>query len=118
MYYVGASRDTSPQYNAVLKKLQVLTEYLQHTKVEETLLQKFKMQRWIAVGATATANELVELALNRIKNQVADYYVFIKSLPGVESIADEMIGTHSHVLVCFVNCRVWLTVMFLCDNLQ
>ena len=97
MYYVAASRETSPQYNVVLKKLQVLTECLQHTKVEETLLQKFKMQRWIAVGATATANELVELALNRIKNQVADYDVFIgmlKSMPGVESIADQMIGTH------------------------
>jgi hypothetical protein len=47
------------------------------------------------LGAKATANELVLLALNRIKTQVTDYDVFIrmlKSMPGVKSIADQMTG--------------------------
>ena len=102
--YAAAS---SLQYNVVLKKLEVLTERLQRAKEVETLLQKFKMEKWIADGATATANELVLLALDRIKNQVTDYDVFIrmlKSMPGVKSIADQMTGTYpctyTHTQVC------------------
>ena len=90
--------EASSQYNVVLKQLQALTERLQLSKEEETLLQKFKMEKWIAGGATATANELVLLALDRIKNQVTDYDVFIrmlKSMPGVKSIADQMTGMYN-----------------------
>ena len=90
--------DEPNPHGAVLKKLQVLTERLQLTKQVEPLLQKFKMEKWIALGATATANELVELALDRIKNQVTDYDVFIrmlKSMPGVEPIAVQMIGMYT-----------------------
>ena len=86
--------DASP-HSVVLKKLEVLTERLECAKAVEPLLQKFKMETWIGFRATATANELVVLALDRIKNQVTDYDVFIrmlKSTPGVEPIADQMIG--------------------------
>ena len=96
--------EASPQYNAVLNKLQVLTKSLQHGMGVEVLLQKFKMQKWIATEATATANELVLLALNRIQNQVTDYDVFIrmlKSMPGVNVIADQMTG----ILTCLCNCE-------------
>ena len=87
----------SPQYNVVLGNLQKLTERLQQAKEVETLLQKFKMEKWIGTDATATANELVLLALGRIKDEVTDYDVFIKmlkSMPGVKSIADQMTSTH------------------------
>ena len=95
---------SSPQYNMVLKNLKVLTERLQRAKEVKTLLQEFKMEKWIADGATATANELVLLALDRIKNQVTDYDVFIRmlrSMPGVKSLADQMTGMYM--------CTVWLT---------
>ena len=85
----------SRQYKAVLKKLQALTERLEQAKEVDTLLQKFKIEEWMASGATATANELVLLALDRIKNKVTDYDVFVgmlDSMPGVRSIAEQMIG--------------------------
>ena len=93
--------DEPNPHAVVLKKLQLLTERLQLTKEVEPLLQKFKMEKWIALGASATANELVLLALDRIKNQVTDYAVFIrmlKSMPGVKPIADQMIGTYSYII--------------------
>ena len=93
--------DEPNPHGVILKKLQVLTERLQFAKQVEPLLQLFKMEKWIALGATATANELVELALDRIKNQITDYDVFIrmlKSMPGMEPIADQMIGTHSYII--------------------
>ena len=104
--------DEPNSHAVVLKKLQVLTERLQFAKEVEPLLQKFKMAKWIALGATATANELVELALDRIKNQVTDYDVFIrmlKSMPGVEPIAVQMIGTQSQY-ICTLLHRFWFTV--------
>ena len=93
--------DAPNPHGVVLKKLQLLTERLQLTKEVEPLLQKFKMEKWIALEASATANELVLLALNRIKSEVTDYDVFIrmlKSMPGVEPIAVQMIGTHSYII--------------------
>ena len=93
--------DEPNPHAVVLKKLQVLTERLKLAKEVDPLLQKFKMEKWIALGATATANELVLLALDRIKNQVTDYDVFIrmlKSMPGVEPIALQMIGTHCYII--------------------
>ena len=92
-------KEANPQYDVVLEKLEELTECLQFTKEVETLLQKFKTQKWIALGTTATANELVLLALNRIKRQVTDYDVFIrmlKSMPGVKPISDQMMGMCIH----------------------
>ena len=97
----AAAMDKPNPHAVVLKKLQLLTERLQLAKEVQPLLQKFKMEKWIALGATATANELVELALDRIKNQVTDYDVFIrmlKSMPGVEPIAVQMIGTHCYII--------------------
>ena len=94
-YVAAKDGATTAQYNVVLKNLGVLTERLQHAKQIKTLLSKFKMEKWIASGAKARANELVELALNRIKTQVTDYDMFItmlKSMPGVKSIADQMTG--------------------------
>ena len=88
----------------MLKRLQALTERLQLTGEVETLLQKFKMQKWMGSAAAATANELVLLGLDRIKNQATDYDIFIrmlKSMPGVESIADQMIG------MCVVYCKLY-----------
>ena len=96
--YIAVMDEANPQYSVVLNKLQMLTERLQCAKEVETLLQKFEMQTWIAVGTTATANDLVQLALSRIKDQVTDYDVFIemlKSMPGVKSIADQMIGVYT-----------------------
>ena len=100
--------EADPQYNVVLKKLQMLTERLQYAKEVETLLQKFEMEKWIAVGTAATANDLVKLALSRIKDQVTDYDVFIrmlKNMPGVKSIADQMIGV-------YMLCTVWVYLTF------
>ena len=91
--------DEPNPHAVVLKKLHLLTERLQLTKEVEPLLQKFKMEKWIALEASATANELVLLALNRIKSEITDYDVFIrmlKSMPGVEPIALQMIGTHCY----------------------
>ena len=87
----------SRQYKVVLKKLQALTERLQQAKEVDTLLLKFKMEEWMARVATATANELVLLALDRIKNKATDYDVFIRmllSMPGAKSLAEEMKGTN------------------------
>ena len=114
--YAAAWDEASPQYNVVLKKLEVLTERLQRAKEVETLLQKFKMEKWIADGATATANELVLLALDRIKNQVTDYDVFIKmlrSMPGVKSIADQMTGMYVHMCVHDVHVHTYIVVPLL-----
>ena len=95
--------EVNPQYTVVLKKLQILTERLKCAKEVNTLLQKFEMQTWIAVGTTATADDLVKLALSRIKDQVTDYDVFIRmlrSMPGVETIADQMIGVYNICSSC------------------
>ena len=91
----AAAMDERSPHDVVLNNLEVLTKRLQLAKEVEPLLQKFKMEKWMALEATATANELVLLALDRIKNRVTDYDVFIrmlKSMPGVKPIAVQMIG--------------------------
>ena len=96
-WHVATMDEDTPQYNVVLENSEVLIERLQVAKEVKTLLWKFKMEKWIANRATATANELVELALNRIKDQVTDYDVFIrmlKDMPGVKSIADQITSTY------------------------
>ena len=99
------------EYNVVLENLELLTERIQRAKREETLLQKFKMERWIAGGATATANDLVLLALNRIKEQITDYDIFIrmlKDMPGVKSIANQITSTYHVHNICssYIMCNV------------
>ena len=79
----------SPQYKAVLSHLEALTG------AEDSLLMKFKELSWLPIGAEASANELVTLALNRIVNDVRDYDVFVhmlRDIAGMERMVTTIAG--------------------------
>ena len=78
---------TTPEYTAVLDHLSQLTERFKALPgAEEALLVQFKQKRWVAITITATANELIVLALDRIKEDVQDYRVFIEILDNIEGM--------------------------------
>ena len=87
-----ASSRNSPQYKAVLSHLEVLTTALRVTPgAESSLRLKFQELSWLAIGAEASANELVTLALNRIENDVRNYDVFVhmlRNVTGMEQMVD------------------------------
>ena len=92
-----ASNRNSPQYKAVLSHLEALTTTLRVTPgAVSSLLQKFQELTWLAIGAEASAKELVTLALNRIENDVKDFDVFMNMLgtiPGMKTVVDKITGT-------------------------
>ena len=85
-----------PQYKAVLSHLEALTTTLRVTPgAVSSLLQKFQELTWLAIGAEASAKELVTLALNRIENDVKDFDVFMNMLgtiPGMKTVVDKITG--------------------------
>ena len=91
-----ATSRKSPQYKAVLSHLEKLTTTLTVTPGSEgSLLLKFQELSWLAIGAVATAQELVTLALNRIETDVRDYEVFInmlKDTAGMEQVVKMIAG--------------------------
>ena len=91
-----ATSRKSPQYKAVLSHLEKLTTTLTVTPgAESSLLLKFQELSWLAIGAVATAQELVTLALNRIETDVRDYEVFInmlKDTAGMEQVVKMIVG--------------------------
>ena len=101
----------SPQYKAVLSHLEALTTTLRVTPgAESSLLLKFQQLTWLAIETEASAKELVTLALNRIKNDVKDYEVFINMLetvPGMKTVVNKITGTVEtslHALKCAAIC--------------
>ena len=81
----------SPQYDAVLNQLVTLQERLDlkaNAKAKEKLLLMFQTKKWLGATADPTAADLVHLALNRIKDDVNQYGVFIKILQDITELAD------------------------------
>ena len=81
----------SPQYLAVLNQLVALQERLDlkaNAKAKEKLLLMFQAKQWLGGTADPTAAALVQLALNRIKDDVNQYGVFIKILQDITGLAD------------------------------
>lgn len=81
----------SPQYDAVLEKLETLQERLDlqaNVKAKEKLLLKFQAKKWLGPTANPSASALIHLALNRIKGDVKQYEVFIKMLQEITELAD------------------------------
>ena len=114
---------SSPQYKAVLSHLEALTTTLRIIPgAEDSLLLKFQERLWLAIGAGASAKELVTLALNRIKNDVKDYDVFINMLryiTGMEQVVNTIEGTlttcispHSHMHFYSVESPTWMYILY------
>lgn len=88
----------SPQYEAVLKELETLTDTLDlkaNEKAKQKLLLKFQIEGWLGATADPSAADLIRLALNRIKNDVNQYKVFIDMLRGItelKAIANKITG--------------------------
>lgn len=81
----------SPQYLAVLNQLVTLQERLDlkaNAKAKEKLLLMFQAKKWLGGTADPTAADLVHLALNRIKDDVNQYGVFIKILQDITELID------------------------------
>lgn len=81
----------SPQYDAVLNQLVALKERLDlkaNAEAKEKLLLMFQTKKWLGGTADPTAADLVHLALNRIKDDVNQYEVFIKILQDITELAD------------------------------
>ena len=85
MHAVTVSTKT-PEYIAVLDHLQQLTDRLKVLPgAEEALLVKFKMKHWVAI-TTKDHDQLILLALDRIKEHAQDYRVFIDMLDNIEGM--------------------------------
>ena len=78
-----------PQYEHVLKKYDRLTRHL-HTNKEDrkTLFGKFVVKRWHSPGDCASENDLINIALNRIKDNPTEYEVFIEMLKQITGMAN------------------------------
>ena len=90
------SNRNSLQYKAVLNHLEALTTALRVTPgAESSLRLKFQELSWLPIGAEASANELVPLALNRIENDTSDYEMFInilRNITGMEQLVNTITG--------------------------
>ena len=63
---------------------------------DKYLLSQFKIRGWLASGATPSAPELVDVALQRIRSNPSEYEVFIGMLPDdVRAIVDSITGTNT-----------------------
>lgn len=83
-------------YKAVLSHFQQLKNSLRVTPgAEEELLGLFKINEWISFTATATAEQLISLALNRIKNDVNNFKVFIDMLKSITGLKELALGIQS-----------------------
>ena len=73
----------SQQYKAVLHNM----ETLRMTLGAEDLLLKFQEKEWLSIASQAKADELIRLALDRIKNDIKDYEVFISMLQAITGLS-------------------------------
>ena len=72
---------------------------------EERLLVRFKQINWVDMNENATAQELIENALNRIKYDATKYSVFIDTLrkmAGVDQVVSSIEGNLKVNLFCMI----------------
>ena len=61
---------------------------------------QFKQRSWVGITITATANEMIVLALDRIKKDVRDYRVFIDMLNNVTGMDQVVSSIESNGILC------------------
>ena len=80
---LAMSGEKSPQYEAVQKNWTMLVGDLNVGSALSDLLREVRSKGWIAKTARLDADGLVQMALNRIENNVGNYEVFIGMLKSV-----------------------------------
>ena len=74
----------SSEYNKVLKNIASITEHLQlNPEAKNSLIDKYREHKWLAITARPTENGLVTLVLGRIEIDVQQYGMFIAMLEGI-----------------------------------
>ena len=91
---------TTSEYTAVLGHLKQLTESLRAIPgAEEALLVEFKQKSWVGIAIRATAKQLLDLALVRIRKDVRECRVFIDMLNNIEGM-DQVVSSIESNGIC------------------
>ena len=79
----------SSEYECVQRNYAVLTERLRTNKqAKKELFDEFVSKKWHGPGDCPSENDLVNIALNKIKQDPSEYKVFIAMLEQVSGIRD------------------------------
>ena len=81
-----ASGTDTPQYKAVQHNYETLAGSLSDPNAITRLCRKFKAKGWLGRSATPSADELVNLALDKIDADVKSYDEFIALLYDIEEL--------------------------------
>ena len=77
----------SVEYRSVLVNLPSIIAVLQANKpAGESLSLKLKQMEWISVTADPPPQELMKVVLNRIKDDVSQFYAFMDCLSGIAGL--------------------------------
>ena len=94
---LAMSGKKSPQYEAVRKNWTMLVGALNVGSALSDLLREVRSMGWIDKTAKLDADGLVQMALNRIENNVGNYEVFIGMLKNVTGM-DEALTSEPHCI--------------------
>ena len=88
-FYIGRG---TPQYIATLESMEDIIRSIKATpSAHRTLCTKYKAKGWIDILAKSSEEELVELAVEKIRQNSSNFSTFVGMLqdtPGLEDIAD------------------------------
>ena len=96
-----ASGKANPKYEALLRDSDTLADTLDANDAAKTrLLRKMRANKWIAVKADLSTDELVALVLQKVESegeQVFDEFIeFMSDIVGLENLAKKMKGRYTH----------------------
>ena len=86
------------EYKSVLSRIPQMTQLLEVTpNATENLKLQYQSRNWIGVPATATAKQLVDIALVRIQQDATQHKVFseiLSSVAGLQVIVTALEGIY------------------------
>lgn len=112
-------KDTA-EYKAFRDVSISLTDAIKLTPgAHDALFQRFTQKEWISPTVTSSANDLVVLAHNKIKQRASEYETILKILKeieGMDIVIENMEGSCYHFLVVhFCLYVIYYLIMYLWD---
>lgn len=103
----------SLEYRAVLVNLGSIIETLKANKsATDTLCLKCKERAWVGIADDLSPDGLMNVVLNRIKEDVSQYDVFMEflgSIPGLDLVKDRISNTKCKLLTRYSCSRLWVS---------
>ena len=91
----------SPQYKSIQKHYASLVGLLKiNSGTRSNLTDQLTTKGWLVPGSSATPNNFIDLALERIKYNATEYDDFITMLQesgGAEHVVDDLLGSAAYI---------------------